>query len=173
MQPDPTQSKIQLYFGKYTVFALFIMLFFFSKDMLDMFKILIIDANMPFLKSLKTSLVRRIPAVAIQEAGSAAEGLKKINSFVPHLIFIDFYLADMHGLSLAKKIKTSYPEIIILLFASFDSPEYQRAAAQCAVEHLIPKDDCSVKAILDLVESILLGSEMSCRIEAENRHSAT
>lgn len=159
MQPDSTQSKIQFYFGKYTVFALFIMLLFFSKDMMDMFKILIIDANTPFRKSLRTSLVRRISAVAIQEAGSAAEGLKKIDSFTPHLIFIDFYLADMHGLALAKKIKTSYPEIIILLFASFDSPEYQRAAAQCGVEHLIPKDDCTVRDILDLAESILSASE--------------
>jgi len=58
------------------VFALFIMMFFLSKDMLDMFKILIIDSNTLFRESLGKSLYGRFPAAEIRKAGSGAEGLR-------------------------------------------------------------------------------------------------
>ena len=124
-----------------------------------MFKILIIDSNTLFRKSLAKSLFARFPAVEIQEAGSGAEGLQKVDAFTPLLIFIDIYLADISGFDLAKKIKTSYPQIIIATFASFDSPEYQAAAAACGVEYLIPKDDWSSEKILEFVESVLTNFE--------------
>lgn len=120
-----------------------------------MLKILIIDANTPFRKSLAKSLITRFPAVELQEAGSGGEGLKKVDTFAPQLIFIDIYLPDQNGLDLAKKIKTSHSEIIITIFASCDSPEYQAAANDSGVEHLIPKDDWTGKDILNLVGAIL------------------
>ena len=124
-----------------------------------MFKILIIDSNSLFRKSLGKSLLARFPAVEIQEADSGAEGLKKVDSFSPQLIFIDIYLSDISGFDLAKKIKTPYPEIIIATFASFDSPEYQAAAAAAGVAYLIPKDDWSSAKILEFVESLLVNFE--------------
>ncbi len=130
-------------------------MFFFSKVMMDMFKILIIDPNTPFRESLKKSIITRFPAVELQEAGSGAEGLNKVDTFAPQLIFIDIYLPDINGLDLAKKIKASYPEAIISLFASYDSPEYQAAAKDSGVEHLIPKDDWTAKDILNWVEAVL------------------
>jgi DNA-binding NarL/FixJ family response regulator len=135
------------------------MMFFFSKAMIDMFKILIIDSNTLFRKSFGKSIFARFPAVEIQETGSGAVGLRKVEAFDPQLVFIDIYLSDISGFDLAKKIKTSYPEVIIATFASFDSPEYQAAAAACGVEYLIPKDDWSSEKILEFVESVLTNFE--------------
>ena len=135
------------------------MMFFFSKAMMDMFKILIIDSNTLFRKSLGKSLIVRFPAVEIQDTGTGAEGLRKMEAFVPQLIFIDFYLSDISGFDLAKKIKASSPEIVIAIFASFDSPEYQAAATACGVKYLIPKDDWSSEKILEFVESVLTNFE--------------
>jgi DNA-binding NarL/FixJ family response regulator len=135
------------------------MMIFFSKAKMDMFKILIIDSNTLFRKSLGKSLFARFPAAEIQETGSGAEGLQKVGAFAPQLIFIDIYLSDISGFDLAKKIKTSYPENIIATFADFDSPEYQAAAAACGVEYLIPKDDWSSEKILEFVESVLTNFE--------------
>ncbi len=155
------------------MFTLFIMMLFFSKDMLDMFKILIIDANTLFRESLVKSLFTRFAAVEVEQAGSGAEGLSKAGSFAPQLIFIDIYLSDISGFDLAKKIKRLYPEIIIATFASFDSPEYRAAAAQCGVEHLIPKDDWTGADILDWVQSIRSDSEISHMIKTENENFKT
>ena len=136
-----------------------------------MYKILIIDANTLFRESLVKSLCTRFAAVEIQQAASGAEGLRKLGSFAPQLIFIDIYLSDISGFDLAKKIKRLYPEIIIATFASFDSPEYRAAAAQCGVEHLIPKDDWTAADILTLVESIRSDSELSHMAATENKNS--
>ena len=155
------------------MFALFIMMFFLSKDILDMFKILIIDSNTLFRESLGKSLYGRFPAAEIRKAGSGSEGLRKVTAFSPQLVFIDIYLSDISGFDLAKKIKRSYPEIIIATFASFDSPEYREAAAQCGVEHLIPKDDWTGADILTLVESIQSGAAISQLTKTENESSET
>ena len=130
------------------------MMFFFSKAMMAMLKILIIDSNKLFRTSLGKSLSSRFPAVEIQGVGSATEGLMRMDSFAPQLIFIDIYLPDKNGLNLAKKIKTFYPKTVISLFTSFDSPEYQKAAKDSGIEHLIPKNDWSSKDIQELVEAV-------------------
>jgi len=120
-----------------------------------MFKILIIDSNTLFRTSLRKSLATRFPAVEIQEAESGAEGLKKVTAFSPQLIFIDIYLPDRSGLDLAKKIKASYPQMVIAVFTGYDSPEYQAAANNSGVEHLIPKDDWTGEDIRGLVKDVL------------------
>jgi DNA-binding NarL/FixJ family response regulator len=68
---------------------------------------------------------------------------------------MDLYLPDISGLDLAKKIRASHSEIIMAIFVRYDSPEYQAAANECGVAHLIPKDDWTVKDILALVESVI------------------
>ncbi|OEU60493.1 MAG: hypothetical protein BBJ57_08635 [Desulfobacterales bacterium PC51MH44] len=122
---------------------------------------LIIDPNTPFRESLRKIIHDRFPRIEIQEAAAADEGLRKLNTFTPLLVFIDIYLPDRNGLDLAKKIKASHPEIIIAIFARYDSPEYQTAANDSGVEHLIPKDDWTGEDILALVESIFLDTEIS------------
>ena len=126
-----------------------------------MFRILIIDPNTPFRESLRKIINDRFPAIEIREAAAGDEGLAKLNTFTPVLIFIDIYLPDKNGLDLARKIKASHPEIIVAIFARYDSPEYQAAANDSGVEHLIPKDDWTGEDILALVESIILDTEIS------------
>ena len=121
------------------------------------YKILIIDSNTLFRKSLRKSLCARFPTIEIQESDSGAEGLRKVGAFAPQLIFIDIHLSDVSGFDFAKKIKSTCPQTIIATFTSFDSPEYQSAAAASGVDHLIPKDDWTGNDILSLVESILVG----------------
>ena len=120
-----------------------------------MFRILIIDPNTLFRKSLRKIIHDRFPTVEIQEAGSAAQGLDEMVDYPPRLIFIDIYLPDAGGLDLAKKIKGSHPEMVIAVFARYDSPEYQSAANNSGVEHLIPKDDWTGEDILELVRAVL------------------
>ena len=119
-----------------------------------MSRILIIDPNTPFRESLRKIINGRFPTIEIQEATTGTEGLTKLCTFMPLLIFIDIYLPDKNGLGLARKIKASYPEVKVAIFTGHDSPEYQAAANDSGIEHLILKDDCSGKDILALVESI-------------------
>jgi two-component system response regulator YesN len=133
-----------------------------------MFKILIIDPNAPFRKSLIKSLDSQFPDAELRDAVSGKEGLNQMDTFVPHLIFMDLYLPDVSGLDLAKNIRASHTEIIMAIFVRYDSPEYQAAARECGIAHLIPKDDWSGKDILALVESVISNSGISQVQKSEN-----
>ena len=83
-----------------------------------MFKILIVDPNDPFRKSLKKVLMNRFPFIDIQEASDGTEGMDKANTYDPNLIFLEIHLPTQSGLDLARRIKSDHPEIIIVLLIS-------------------------------------------------------
>ncbi|MDX1707717.1 MAG: response regulator [Desulfobacterales bacterium] len=134
-----------------------------------MFRILIIDANIPFRKSLSKIISDRFPHTEISEASTADQGLTRLKLSTPELVFIDIYLPDRNGLDLAKTIKAAYPEIIIAIFAVYDSPEYQAAANDSGVEYLIPKDDWTGADILALVKTILADAGTSRRMNINKK----
>lgn len=119
-----------------------------------MFKILIIDPNDPFRRSLKKVLVKRFPFVDVQEAADGDEGLEIVETFQPDLIFLEIHLPTETGLDLAGRIKAAHPDIIIVILTSYDLPEYKLAVEQLGVEHMVPKDDWTGEDMIALVQSI-------------------
>jgi DNA-binding NarL/FixJ family response regulator len=125
-----------------------------------MFKILIVDPNDPFRRSLKKVLASRFPSVDIQEAADGHEGLHKVEVFHPDLVFLEIHLPAETGLVLAGRIKADHPDIIIVILTSYDFPEYKIAIEQSGVEHMVPKDDWTGEDIIALVQSILSDLKM-------------
>jgi DNA-binding NarL/FixJ family response regulator len=134
-----------------------------------MFKILIVDPNDPFRRSLKKVLDNRFPFVEIQEASDAGEGLAMVQSFGPNLMFIDIHLPSENGLDLARRVKSAHPEIIIAILTSYDLPEYQTAAEESGIEHLVPKDDWTGEDMIDLVHTILSDLNISHQNRQDRR----
>lgn len=120
-----------------------------------MFKILIVDPNDPFRRSLKKVLINRFPFVDIQEASNAPQASAMVQDFGPNLIFLEIHLPSESGLDLARRIKSAHPDIIIVVLTSYNLPEYQTAAEKSGIEHLVPKDDWTGKDMIDLVHTIL------------------
>ena len=126
-----------------------------------MFKILIVDPNDPFRRSLKKVLVNRFPFVDIQEASDGRKGLAMVQGFDPNLLFIEIHLPSESGLDLARQIKIDHPDIIIVILTSYDLPEYHAAAVESGVEHLVPKDDWTGEDMIALVHTILTNLNIS------------
>lgn len=126
-----------------------------------MFKILIVDPNDPFRRSLKKVLVSRFPFADIQEASDGNGGMELVQGFNPNLIFLEIHLPSQSGLDLARQIKTAHPEIIVVILTSYDLPEYKAAAVQSGVEHLVPKDEWTGEDMIALVHSILADLNIS------------
>lgn len=120
-----------------------------------LFKILIIDDNSPFRYSLRKALEGRFPFVSIEEASRGEEGLKKIDKCRPHLIFMDMHLPDINGINLTRKIKTDYSDTRIMVFTTYDLPEYRTAVLESGADHFAGKDSWTGDKTFELVESVL------------------
>ena len=102
-------------------------------------------------------MASRFPALSIEEAGDGEEALEKVKGFSPDLIFMDIKLPGENGLSLTKKIKGLYPQIVVVILTGHDLPEYKEAAYESGANHFASKHASSARDILGLVESILCG----------------
>lgn len=119
---------------------------------ISMIKILIVEDYASLRQSLKKILYLQFPLTVIEEAADGNEALKKVDTFLPDLIFMDIKLPGENGIHLTQKIKKDHPEIIIAILTSYDSPEYREAAFKCGANWFIAKG--SWKEIEALVKSI-------------------
>lgn len=120
-----------------------------------MFRTLIVEDSAFYRQLLKEALNSRFPSMDIFEATDGEKVLQKIEALRPDLVFMDIKLPGESGLELTQKIKTQYPEIIIIILTAYDIPEYREAAYQYNANYFLTKGSASKENILALVESAL------------------
>jgi DNA-binding NarL/FixJ family response regulator len=120
-------------------------------------KTLIVEDSAIYRKLLKETLHSRFPSMEIIEAEDGEEAMQKMSGHPPDLIFMDIKLPGENGLELTGKIKTKYPDAIVIILTSYDTLEYREAAVQARADHFLSKGSSSKEGILTLVESILGG----------------
>ncbi len=70
---------------------------------------------------------------------SGKEGLKKLISFTPDLIFLDLKLPDENGIDILKKIKEIDSEIMVIMITAFETIHDAVAAMKLGAYDYIPK----------------------------------
>jgi DNA-binding NarL/FixJ family response regulator len=124
-----------------------------------MFKALIVEDSSTFRQMLKEILHARFPTMKIEEEPDGNELFSKLESFHPDIVFMDVRLPGENGLELTKKIKTDYPNTIVVILTSYDLPEYRQAALQSKADHFVTKDS-PTQFFLALVESCCPGQDV-------------
>jgi len=122
-----------------------------SPNGMNKLRLLLVEDNNLFRRTLKESLQVSFPEIAIDEAANGVEALKRVNAFAPDLILMDMRLPGESGLGLTKKIKAIYPDIIIFILTNYDSEECREAASRYGADRYIPKD--SLKRVEELIKS--------------------
>ena len=128
-----------------------------KRGKIQLFKALIVEDSAIFRKLLKETLHSRFPSMEIFEASEGEEALQIINANPPDLIFMDIRLPGESGLELTSKVKARYPDVVVIIMTSYDTPEYREAAVQARANYFLSKGSSSKEGILKLVESILAG----------------
>jgi DNA-binding NarL/FixJ family response regulator len=123
-----------------------------------MCRILIVEDNTTFRGMLKEILYDRFPTMEIAGEPDGSELLSKLDTFHPDIVFLDIRLPGENGLELTQKIKTNYPNIIVVLLTSYDLPEYRQAALRSKADHFLTKDS-PTQTFLALVESLCLSQK--------------
>jgi DNA-binding NarL/FixJ family response regulator len=70
---------------------------------------------------------------------------------------MDIGLPGENGLEITRKIKIKYPDIMIIVLTSYDSPEYRETAMRVNANFFLAKGASTPDDVCRLVESILLG----------------
>ena len=121
-----------------------------------MCKTLIVEDNISFRQVLTDILHARFPDMPVAEEPDGSGLFPKIDAFHPNIVFMDIRLPGESGLQLTRKIKTSYPDIVVVILTSYDLPEYRHAATQSKADYFFSKDSPS-QEILALIESVCAG----------------
>jgi DNA-binding NarL/FixJ family response regulator len=123
----------------------------------EMFKTMLVEDSSSFRRLVKVILQDEFPAMDIIEAADGVEAFQKIDSHPPNLIFMDIGLPGENGLELTRKIKADYPDVIVIILTTHDSPEYREAASRYKADYFFSKDAIINDGIFTLVKSILQG----------------
>jgi DNA-binding NarL/FixJ family response regulator len=118
-------------------------------------RVLVVEDSTIFRTLLKETLQSRFPSIEILEAADGEEAMKEITARPPDLVFMDVKLPGENGLDLTAKIKNKYPDVVVVVLTSYDTPEYREAAVKAKANHFLAKGSSSREGILKLVESFL------------------
>jgi len=104
---------------------------------------LVVDDNKA-MRSLLTLLLKRLGASSVIQAESGKDALGKLmGDSAPDLIFIDYRMEDIDGVSLTKMIRTAdespNPFVPILMISGFAEPEIVFAARDAGVNEFLAK----------------------------------
>ena len=121
-----------------------------------MFRTMLVEDSSSFRQVVKGNLQDLFPLMDIIEAADGVEAFQKIDAHPPNLIFMDISLPGENGLELTRRIKAEYPNVIIIMLTSHDSPEYREAAIRCKADYFFSKGAITNDGVFTLIKSILL-----------------
>jgi len=121
-----------------------------------MFRTMLVEDSSSFRQVVKGNLQDLFPSMDIIEAADGVEAFQKIDAHPPNLIFMDISLPGENGLELTRRIKAEYPNVIIIMLTSHDSPEYREAAIRCKADYFFSKGAITNDGVFTLIKSILL-----------------
>ena len=118
-------------------------------------KVLVIDDDEVFLKTVKNSLGTKNYKVIVAKDGK--EGLQITKKEKPDLILLDILMPNIGGMDFLKLIKEdkTLSLIPVLIVSNFSSMNYIDEGIKLGARGYIIKSDESLKTIIDTIESIL------------------
>jgi DNA-binding NtrC family response regulator len=110
--------------------------------------VLIIDDEQEIRESLEQLL--RLEGYQADSAGSAEDGMKRIESGVFDLVLLDISLPDRNGLEVLKSIKRDAPDTGVIMITAYDSSQLAFQASKQGAESYITKPWDNDKLLLEI-----------------------
>ena len=125
--------------------------------MTDKARILIVDDH-PLVREWLGHLIERSPDLAVcGEAEDSEQALKLIAETKPHLAIIDLSLGSVSGLDLIRQIRTTYPDLAMIVLSMHDEQVYAERCIRAGARGYIMKRE-STKTVVDAIHEVLKGN---------------
>ncbi len=91
-------------------------------------KVLIVDDNAKFKKSVKNLLSNALDLEVIGEARDGKEAILKAKELKPDIVLMDVRMPEMGGIEATRRISQIMPEVKVIILTIYDIDEYKDAA---------------------------------------------
>ena len=88
------------------------------------YNVLLVDDHAVVRHGLRAVLEEEMGDIAVQEAGTAREGLECLRKDDYDALILDIGLPDRNGLDLLKSIHSEWPDLAVLILSMFDESQY-------------------------------------------------
>ncbi len=102
-------------------------------------KVLIVDDNAKFKKSVKNLLLNEQDIEVIGEARDGKEAILKTKELKPDIVLMDVRMPEMGGIEATRRISQIMPETKIIILTIYDIDEYRDAATNSGAVAFILK----------------------------------
>jgi DNA-binding NarL/FixJ family response regulator len=111
-------------------------------------RIAVVDDHPVVLEGLEQLINREDDLVVCATAGNAENALEAIRRQLVDLVIVDMLLKNTTGVQVAKKLRSQYPSLHILILSMSDDPYHVKRAFQVGARGYITKDEASEKIIV-------------------------
>jgi len=123
--------------------------------------VLIIDDHTVVRRGLRAIIEEAWEHVAIQEAGTAQEGLALLRANTAEIVVLDLNLPDQNGLDLLKRIHQEWPELPILILSMHNEDQYGLRAIQAGAAGYLNKASAPENLLLAITKILNGGRYVS------------
>jgi len=116
-----------------------------------MIKLLLVEDNAVFRRTLREALHAHYPLLEILEAVDIVEARSLVRTGPPDLALLDISLPDGSGLDLAATLLLDWPQLPVAICTSHDLPEYRDVARRLGVRSFLVKQDLDWRAFRQFI----------------------
>ena len=120
------------------------------------YNVLLVDDHAVVRHGLRSVLEEELGDVAVQEAGTAREGVECLRRDDFDALILDIGLPDRNGLDLLKSIHSEWPNLPVLILSMFDESQYGVRMIRAGASGYVTKASAPEKFV-GAVKKILAG----------------
>ena len=105
------------------------------------YRILLVDDSELVRHSLRSCFEQTVDWAVCGEAGDGREAIDQVRLLDPDLVIMDLSMPNMNGLDAAREIRRAYPNVLMLMFTTFNSPALERQALAVGCSGVVSKSD--------------------------------
>jgi DNA-binding NarL/FixJ family response regulator len=118
--------------------------------------IFLVDDHPLARQGVRTIIAEKAELAVVGEVQDGVELLTCLNERRPHLVILDISMPRLSGIEATRLIKSSYPEIKVLILTMHNRREYVDQARLAGAEGYLLKDEVD-KELLSAIETIRQG----------------
>jgi DNA-binding NarL/FixJ family response regulator len=128
-----------------------------------MARILIADDHESMRIALRATVKLHPQWEVCGEATDGREVVAKAVELRPDLVILDFKMPVANGIKASSEISSSTPNIPIVMYTLYKTPELEVAAKLVGIRQIVGKED-GAKHLVSAIETELAAQKFSCRV---------